>query len=177
MAYLTVGSRALSYLRYGRVWVDTQAYYNLEFGDGGNRTPGDWGEPPDGITPQDLRPFLAAQNDPEAASQAAFLAVWLFGDRLAWQQLLGAWKQRRKNDVTIDRLVYRAVAELDDETLTPILAAIYEELKDNHSEIKEFYWTIRSLSGPEILKLRKRIRDDVGMDQLRNGTGSGGGAF
>jgi HEAT repeat protein len=168
LSYLALGSRALSYLRYGRVWVDTQAWYSFGFAGVGDRTPGDWGDPPEGITPQDIRPFLAANEDPEAASHAAFLAVWLFGDRLAWQQLLSLWKQRQKIDPTLNRLVYRAAAELDDEAQAPVLAEIYESVKEDATEVKEFYWTIRALSGDAILQLRKRIRDEVGMEQLRN---------
>jgi hypothetical protein len=33
--------------------------------------------------------------------------------------------------------------------------------------MREFYWTIRSMHGPEILKLRKKIRDEIGIEQLR----------
>ena len=33
--------------------------------------------------------------------------------------------------------------------------------------MKEFYWTIRFMTGPEVLKLRKEIRDQVGMAALR----------
>ena len=38
---------------------------------------------------------------------------------------------------------------------------------NNTSAIRDFYWAIRNMNGPEILALRKRIRDDVGMDNLR----------
>jgi hypothetical protein len=31
----------------------------------------------------------------------------------------------------------------------------------------EFYWTIRIMTGPEILKFRKQIRDEIGMGQLQ----------
>ena len=33
--------------------------------------------------------------------------------------------------------------------------------------MSDFYWTIRIMSGPEILKFRKQIRDEVGMENLR----------
>jgi hypothetical protein len=33
--------------------------------------------------------------------------------------------------------------------------------------LREFYWTIRDMSDPNVIKLRKQIRDEVGMDHLR----------
>jgi hypothetical protein len=45
-----------------------------------------------------------------------------------------------------------------------VLRGIYSKLDDY--EISEFYWTIRIMSGPEILKFRKQIRDEKGA-QLR----------
>jgi HEAT repeat protein/thiol-disulfide isomerase/thioredoxin len=168
LGYLAIGSRALSYLRWTRVWIDAQAYYGFNFAGNDARVAGDWGDPPSDVTPHDLRPFLEATNDPEASSQAAFLAVWIHGDRLAWQTLLELWRQRRKDDAMLHRLTYRAITALDDESLVPLLVQIYDELKEDHGEVKEFYWTIRHLSGPDVLRLRKRIRDEVGMDQLKN---------
>jgi len=34
-------------------------------------------------------------------------------------------------------------------------------------DVRNFYWSIRAMHGPEILKLRKRIRDEVGMEMLK----------
>jgi hypothetical protein len=31
----------------------------------------------------------------------------------------------------------------------------------------DFYWTIRIMSGPEILRFRKQIREEVSADNLR----------
>ena len=33
--------------------------------------------------------------------------------------------------------------------------------------LREFYWTIRNIKGERILALRKKIRDEAGMDRLR----------
>ena len=54
---------------------------------------------------------------------------------------------------------------LDDDSQTPILAEIYKKQRD--WQHREFYWTIRSMHGPAVLQLRKQIRDEVGMDNLR----------
>lgn len=33
--------------------------------------------------------------------------------------------------------------------------------------LREFHWAIRAMSGDRVLKLRKRIRDEVGMENLQ----------
>ena len=43
----------------------------------------------------------------------------------------------------------------------PVVLAAHED------ELPEFYWTIRVMEGPNALRLRKRIRQEVGMDRLR----------
>jgi hypothetical protein len=32
--------------------------------------------------------------------------------------------------------------------------------------VKDFYWTIRTMTGPQILALRKKIREEVGIAHL-----------
>jgi hypothetical protein len=51
-----------------------------------------------------------------------------------------------------------------------VLEEIYKKLsatRNGSYYMKSFYWTIRSMHGAEVLKLRKQIRDEVGMDNLR----------
>ena len=55
---------------------------------------------------------------------------------------------------------------LDDSAKMPVLREIYGRL-DGSYDINRFYWTIRIMSGPEVLKFRKEIRDKVGMENLR----------
>jgi hypothetical protein len=64
-------------------------------------------------------------------------------------------------------LVYHAIASLDDASQAAVLVEIYEGSEHNALNVRDFYWTIRSMTGPKLLELRKRIRDEVGMDQLR----------
>jgi hypothetical protein len=54
-------------------------------------------------------------------------------------------------------------------TLAPLLEEIYHTYQPNEDnyQIREFYWTIRSMTGPRAMQLRKLIRDEVGMDHLR----------
>ena len=42
-----------------------------------------------------------------------------------------------------------------------------ENARRDQAGITTFYWTIRSMTGPEIVKFRKLIRDEVGMENLR----------
>ncbi len=49
----------------------------------------------------------------------------------------------------------------------PLLREIYAKVREDRLNLREFYWTIRVMSGPEILKLRKEIRDEHGMSSLR----------
>jgi hypothetical protein len=46
-----------------------------------------------------------------------------------------------------------------------VLREIYGKMQEY--EISQFYWTIRIMSGPEILKFRKEIREKHGMTALR----------
>ena len=71
----------------------------------------------------------------------------------------------KKEDLQLARLVYRALAVLDDPKYIGVLKEIAGNLSDN--EIREFYWTIRIMSGPEILRFRKELREKHGPDALR----------
>ncbi len=62
-------------------------------------------------------------------------------------------------------MVYRAIAALNDPHSVPVLAEIFKHREE--IDVRDFYWTIRTMKGPEILALRKQIRDEVGMDHLQ----------
>ena len=59
----------------------------------------------------------------------------------------------------------RAVAVSDDPKYIPVLREIYGKLE--RYEALEFYWTIRIMTGPEILRFRKQVRDEVGISNLK----------
>ena len=122
---------------------------------------------PKGVAPDDLRPFLR-DPDPELAAYAGYVLA-LLGQTDGLPPLLAQWRSRRDQAALWDSLVERAVAALDDAGQVSVLETIYESFDREHEtyRIKELYWNMRSLGGPEALKLRKRIRDEVGMDNLR----------
>ncbi|MEN6407106.1 MAG: HEAT repeat domain-containing protein [Thermoguttaceae bacterium] len=119
-------------------------------------------EAPAGVTAADVRPLLGS-SDRETAACAAYLLT-LLGESDAIEPLLQYWRRNEAGSDPWRRLVYRAIAVLDDPKYIGVLREIYAKL-DGY-EVSEFYWTIRIMSGPEILKFRKQIRSERG-EQLR----------
>jgi hypothetical protein len=93
--------------------------------------------------------------------------VALLGDHRGIDPLLKAARTHGFDSDDWTKMVYRAITRLDDDSQTPILEEIYKAIGKNTWQIHEFYWTIRAMHGPNILKLRKKIRDEVGMAQLQ----------
>jgi HEAT repeat protein len=120
-------------------------------------------EPPPGLEPHHVRPLLD-DPDSQTAAYAGYLLA-LLGEEEGLGPLLQHWHAREEDDRQLSRLVYRAIAALNDPSRVSVLEEIYAQHRDG--DVSEFYWTIRIMSGPEILRLRKKIRDDVGMSNLR----------
>jgi hypothetical protein len=122
--------------------------------------------PPEGLTLEKIRPLLK-DPDPESAALAGYLLATL-GDPSGLDLLLRYWREHAHADEDWIRLVYRAVAALGDDGRVSLLEKIYGGFRqDEHYQLREFYWTIRAIDGPNALKLRKQIRKEVGMDNLR----------
>jgi hypothetical protein len=119
-------------------------------------------EPPAGVTLEMLKPLLADSDD-ETAAAAGCLAA-LLGNSDGLPTLVRVWRAHKDSDSWTPAL-YRAIAALDDDQNTPVLAEINQQLST--WDKARFYWTIRSMHGPAVLKLRKQIRDAVGMDALK----------
>ena len=117
-----------------------------------------------------LRDLLAASPsagvDEETAAYAGYLAC-LLGRPEGMQPLAKYWREKARDDEQWKQLLARAAAALGDDALTPLLQEVYSAYGKESYSVREFYWTIRSIKGPNILKLRKQIRDEVGMDRLR----------
>jgi HEAT repeat protein len=120
--------------------------------------------PPAGITEAMLRPFLKTGG--KQAAQAGYLLA-LLGKADAMDLLISHWRGEGSGDGEWSRLVFRAVAALNDEKYVPALEEIYSKMNKQSYQMREFYWTIRSMTGARVLALRKKIRDEVGMDNLR----------
>jgi hypothetical protein len=65
--------------------------------------------------------------------------------------------------------VYRALALQDDAGNLATLEGIYTRMRSEtgNGDVRDFYWSIRGMSDPGAVALRKQIRDEVGMDSLR----------
>lgn len=156
MLYLARGPTALNALR-DRLQVHSSfAYYASLTGEPITV------EPPANISEETLAPLLA-DSDEEVAAAAGYLLV-LLGNPDGLPKLAEVWRRHKTgNNWTVP--LYQAIATLDDDRHAPLLAEISRQLSD--FDKRQFYWTIRSMHGPAVLKLRKKIRDEVGMDNLR----------
>ena len=121
--------------------------------------------PPKGLTAGPVRAVLAAA-DGDLAGYAAYLLV-LLGDQSAMDRLIAVARDHSM-DETWKPLVYRAIASSDDASRVPVLVEIYQSMAAGRQfQIRDLYWTIRPMTGPAVLALRKRIRDEYGMTNLR----------
>jgi HEAT repeat protein len=118
------------------------------------------------LRPEMVRPLLRDPN-PRIAACAGYLLA-LLGEPEGLGPLLKQWRAQSRKDDEWTELVYRAVATLGDDSRVPILEEIYRAyLREQPYRLRDFYWTIRIMEGPNALRLRKQIRQDVGMDALR----------
>ncbi|MFW5692939.1 MAG: hypothetical protein ACOCWL_01865, partial [Thermoguttaceae bacterium] len=178
VAYLAEGEDQIKYFRLGgsgwRNWLDLAVVDDGaldpfgHLGSSGSTEP----ELPPGLKPEHLRPLLD-QDDPALAAQAGYLLV-LLGDASGLEPLLRQWRALDapadelalpRDPASLRRLVYRAIAAIDDSSRIDVLREIYGTLDEY--EVRDFYWTIRAMTGPDMLQFRKEIRDEVGMEQLR----------
>ncbi|MDP6355121.1 MAG: hypothetical protein QF473_08480 [Planctomycetota bacterium] len=121
-------------------------------------------EPPPGLQVGDVQ-HLLKHTDVEVAALAGYLAA-IMGDAAGLAPLRRHWEVD-KVKYGVDTLMYRAIAVINDPRWIPVLEEIYEQYDHDDYEIRDMYWTIRIMTGPVILKLRKRIRTEVGAERLR----------
>lgn len=121
--------------------------------------------PPRGLTVEQIKPLLASP-DAETSAYAGYFLV-LLGDSAGLDRLVAHWRARDDTDETWRRLVYRAISVLNGDQHVATLREIYGRFDSTDYNLREFYWTIRSMKGEQVRKLRSRIRKEVGMDRLR----------
>ncbi len=119
-------------------------------------------------------PLLRSHHE-KTAAYAGYLLCMLDHEE-GLPVLLRYWEAHAARDAAVSRLVYQAIAQLNAESRVPLLARIYQQFQssdvDENSHggegfsVKDFYWTIRSMTGPQILALRKKIREEVGIANL-----------
>ena len=164
ITFLTQGPDSISSLRDGRYSIERTRHVSMrDVTTGQPIVP----EPPAGLQAEPLLPLLESP-DPRVAAQAGYLLALLERPE-GLDRLIDYFHARGSSDANWMRLVYRAIARLDDGTRVPVLKEIYGKMNtdDNRGHVTEFYWTIRSMSHPDVFPLRKQIRQEIGMDQLR----------
>ena len=123
---------------------------------------------PKELTIELVTPYLD-QPDKAVAARAAYLLA-LLGDPSGVDRVIAYWRHPSPDAKprSWEEAAYQSIAISNDARYVPILEEIYDSMRRERAyQIRDLYWTIRSMTGPEVLKLRKRIRDEVGMDQLR----------
>lgn len=162
LLYLAYGTSAIRELGYGITIYksDTMSFRNGE-GEVGPQAP-------KGLKPEAIRPYLK-DADPDTAAAAGYL-LSLLGEADGLDAVERRWRSADADDTEWPLRVAAAASAIDDPQHVPLLEEIYKKLSANPNGkyyIRMFYWTIRSMHGPAVLKLRKTIRDQVGMDNLR----------
>ncbi|MHB0957776.1 MAG: HEAT repeat domain-containing protein [Pirellulaceae bacterium] len=165
LRFLATGTDSLALLSDSGIVVSLELFddvfgmSSMVFNDGQAIIP----EPPRTLQPAHVRPLLTS-TDPELAAFAGYLLT-LLGEPDGLEPLLTYWRSQTRT-TSLDRLVYRAIAVRDDPQYIPILRDIYARLRQEW-ELKQFYWTVRIMSGPEILEFRKRLRREIGITNLQ----------
>lgn len=159
LPYLIGSDGSLQQLR-GTIYISYSRPSRSRTGDDGKPLLPEY---PKGLDPQILTTIMNGADE-DLRPMAAYLLA-LQKDRKALDYLIAYW--RTHADGEWRDLTYRAIAVMNDDSLTPVLEEIYRTYQGSQYDIREFYWTIRKMQGPKVLTLRKQIRQDVGMDQLR----------
>jgi HEAT repeat protein len=163
LTFLALGGRNLNSLENG-LWLSSSFSTEYDaYGQGQIRQV----KPPVGLKPDVLMPFVS-NSDHTMAAYAGYL-LCLAGKKEGLPPILQYWKEHKETS-SYDgsaELVYTAISALDDDSQTPVLEEIYTATAKNNYNLREFYWTIRAMHGPKILTLRKKMRDEVGMEQLQ----------
>ncbi|WP_417847177.1 HEAT repeat domain-containing protein [Thalassoglobus sp.] len=124
-------------------------------------------EAPEELSLEQLEKFTESSN-PQVLAQVGYFQT-LLGETAYLPALIAVWEGNTQ-DERYRRLLYRALARVNDPQYFSILEQIYTQIQSQeYSEpsIKEFYWTIRIMTGPEVLQLRKEIRDTHGAETLQ----------
>lgn len=161
--FLALGGNELTTIR-GSIYVSSDHMMNVFISQGTGQQIKV--TPPKGLPIEVLEKTLA-DPDPKLAAMAGYLLAISGGDRAGYKKLEAYWRGSAFDDDDWRKMMYRAITALNEDALTPVLDEIYRGMDRQDFEMREFYWTIRGMSGANILALRKRIRDEVGMASLR----------
>jgi len=145
------------------IYLASRVYY---YGDGRNKVKVKIPKPPKGMTLEHLD-----KKDLKLDRQTSAIVTYyrtLLDNKTNIDPVLEYYASNT-DDEAFAKLVYEVVATTNNDSRIPIVESIYEQ----HGEYDEsfaahLYWTIRVMDGENATKLRKKIRDTVGMDSLNN---------
>ncbi|MBN1908733.1 MAG: HEAT repeat domain-containing protein [Pirellulales bacterium] len=166
LQYLAVGTESFVYSM-DHLNVDFEEYddflgKNTYSSPGGPIVP----EAPPGLKPEDVRPLLK-DSDKRTAAMAGYLMA-VMKEPAGLSPLLRYWHDHEEEMVldteVLDIMVYRAIARLDDESQLPVLKEIRARLEGMN--LGRFYWTVRIMSGTEMLKYRKQLRQEAAAENV-----------
>ncbi len=130
---------------------------------------------PRALTTEMVSPLLTAK-DPETVAMASYVLA-LQGDPEGLKPLLDfAFKQTSKGGAW-DRRIFQAISRAGDDSHISSVERVYNKVYAEASRfgtdqiIKDLYWTIRGMDGPNARRLRQKIRREVGMPFLRGESG------
>ncbi len=143
-------------------YAEAFGIYDRSSGDAKLRVP----KPPKGLERATIAPLLES-SDAETKALVTYFLILLGGNE-SLTPLADYWNSKQ-DDEHVAMLLVDAIVVRNDDSLTPLLTQIYElHGQEQYSDFpRKLYWTIRSMSGPGALRLRQRIRDEVGMSQLQ----------
>lgn len=118
------------------------------------------------IDPALIQGLTGDTHPPVVRALANYLLV-LLDQPAALQPLLALGDDPFGKTDTWRQLAYRAIAAADNDQHNDLLTGFYEHFRAQNADLRDFYWTIRTMTAPDILQLRGRIRKEVGMDNLR----------
>ena len=102
---------------------------------------------------------------PETRGYAAYiLATHKDGSHIS--ELSKVWREKGKYDQDWSRMLWRAISAADADGETAVLEELYTAMTKSDYRIREFYWTIHSMTGPKAKALCKRIQKEVEKYQL-----------
>ena len=124
-------------------------------------------KPPIGLSAKMLKGALD-HSDLEVKAYAAYLASLLEQD-VNLDSLIDFFDANSDQE-EIAKLVYRAIASQNAGDLVDVVEGIYDDFDgaSDTSLAADIYWTIRVMDGKQALRLRKRIRKEVGMSKLQS---------
>ena len=122
-------------------------------------------KPPEGLQSSDIE-RLVDHKDLGTRGLVNYLQV-LMKESKEIDTLLEYFAENDSDEVA--KLVYQAISVIDDDKLSSHLDEIYEQhAKDSNWFAGPFYWTIRPMSGQNVLKLRSRMRREIGLENLNS---------